>query len=237
MDLNRVSFAALALAGFIGSFGHCMGMCGPLVAMLGVTARRDGSRLPALAHVLYHTSRIAVYGLLGLAAGAAGSLVTLGGDLRTVSGLLSLVLGIVVVVLGVSFVARTGWTGRVLWGGAALTGAMSRAVQRGGMSGVIALGALNGLLPCGLVYSALLAAAAGGGALRGAAAMVVFGAATMPVLIALGLGASRLSAQTRGVLTKLAGVLIIAVGVQLTLRGGAELGLLPHLDWRGLILW
>ena len=237
MGPTGISFGALALAGLIGSFGHCMGMCGPLVAMLGATARRDGSRLPAVAHFLYHTSRIAVYGLLGLAAGAAGSLLTLGGDLSTVSGLLGLALGMGVIALGVSFLARSGWAGRALWGGGALTRAMSQAVRRGGTPGVVALGALNGLLPCGLVYSALLAAVAGGGALRAGAAMLVFGAATIPVLVALGLGAARLGAQIRGVLTKLAGALIIAVGVQLMLRGGAELGVLAHVHWGGLVLW
>jgi uncharacterized protein len=237
VDPTGVSLGALALAGLVGSFGHCMGMCGPLVAMLGVTARRDGSRLPALSHLLYHASRIAVYGLLGLVAGAAGSFVSLGGGLSTVAGLLSIVLGAAVAALGVSFLARTGWAGRALWAGEALTRAMSRAVQRGGASGIATLGALNGLLPCGLVYSALLAAAAGGSAARGGLAMIVFGAATMPVLIALGLGASRLGARTRGVLTTLAGVLIVVVGVQLMLRGGATLGLVPHLHWRTLVLW
>lgn len=237
MDPTGVSFGALALAGLIGSFGHCIGMCGPLVAMLGATARRDGSRLPVRLHLLYHASRISVYGLLGLAAGAAGSLITLGGELSTVAGLLSLILGAGVVMLGVSFLARTGWAGRALWGGDALTRAMSHAVRRGGTSGVVALGAMNGLLPCGLVYSALLAAAAGGGALRAGAAMLVFGAATVPVLVALGLGAARLGTQARGVLTKLAGVLIIAVGIQLMLRGGAELGAFAHMHWGGVVLW
>jgi len=101
----------------------------------------------------------------------------------------------------------------------------------------VALGALNGLLPCGLVYSALLAVAAGGGALRAGAAMLVFGAATIPVLVALGLGAARLGVRARGVLTKIAGVLIIAVGVQLMLRGAAGLGLLDHAQLGGLVLW
>jgi uncharacterized protein len=237
VDPTGVSLGALALAGLVGSFGHCMGMCGPLVTMLGVTARRDGTRPPALAHLLYHTSRIAVYGLLGLAAGAAGSFISLGGSLSTVAGLLSIVLGAAVVVLGVSFLARTGWAGRALWSGDALTKAMSRAVRRGGTLGIAALGALNGLLPCGLVYSALLAAAAGGSAVRGGVAMIVFGAATIPVLIALGLGASRLGVRARGALTALAGVLIIIVGVQLMLRGGAAVGALPHLHWRALVLW
>ena len=99
------------------------------------------------------------------------------------------------------------------------------------------LGALNGLLPCGLVYSALLAVAAGGSALRGGAAMVVFGAATMPVLIALGLGAARLSPYARGLLAKVAGALIIVVGLQLVLRGAADLGVLAHVRWGGFVLW
>ena len=142
-----------------------------------------------------------------------------------------------VLALGVTFVVGNGWAGRALWRGDALTSAMSRAVRRGGKSGVMALGALNGLLPCGLVYSALLAVAAGGSALRGGAAMVVFGAATMPVLIALGLGAARLSPHARGLLTKLAGVLIIVVGLQLVLRGAADLGLLAHVRWGGFVLW
>ena len=237
MDVGGVSLGALVLAGLVGSFGHCTGMCGPLVAMLGVTARRDGSRLPAGDHALYHASRVGVYGLLGLAAGAAGSFVSLGTGLSTTAGYLSMVLGALVVTLGVTSVAGTAWAGRALWRGNALTSAMSRAVQRGGKSGVMTLGALNGLLPCGLVYSALLAVAAGGSALRGGAGMIVFGAATMPVLIALGLGAARLSPHARGLLAKVAGALIIVVGLQLVLRGAADLGLLAHVHRGGFMLW
>jgi sulfite exporter TauE/SafE len=237
VDFNGLSLGALALAGLVGSFGHCVGMCGPLVTILGVTARRDGWRLHLRDHALYHASRVSVYALLGLAAGAVGTFVRLGSGLSTAAGLLSLVLGAMVMVLGVTFVAGTGWAGRALWGGEALTGAMSHAVKRGGVSGVMALGALNGLLPCGLVYSALLAVAAGGSPLGGAVAMIVFGAATIPVLITVGLGASRLGARPRAVLTRVAGALIVLVGAQLALRGAAELSLLPHLQLGGLMLW
>jgi sulfite exporter TauE/SafE len=67
--------------------------------------------------------------------------------------------------------------------------------------------------------------------------MLVFGAATIPVLVALGLGAARLGAPARSFLTTLAGVLIIAVGVQLMLRGAAAVGLLPHVHLGSLVLW
>ena len=237
MDSNGVSLGALALAGLVGSFGHCVGMCGPLVTMLGVSARRRGSRLPVGDHVLYHLSRVSVYALLGLAAGVAGSFVGLGSRLGTAAGIVSLVLGAAIVVLGVTYFSGSGRAGHPLWYGEALAGAMSRAVRRGGAPGVVALGALNGLLPCGLVYSALLAVTAGGSALRGGLGMLVFGAATMPVLITVGLGASRLGARPRAVLTRVAGALIVLVGAQLALRGAAELSLLPHLQLGGLMLW
>jgi sulfite exporter TauE/SafE len=61
-------FGALAL-GIVGS-GHCVAMCGPLVVAFSRTAGRDPRRQTAQA-LLYHTGRIAMYGVLGSAAGQA----------------------------------------------------------------------------------------------------------------------------------------------------------------------
>jgi sulfite exporter TauE/SafE len=48
------------------------------------------------------------------------------------------------------------------------------------------LGIALGFLPCGLVYSALLAAAAGGGILSAVIAMAAFAAGTVPALFVVG---------------------------------------------------
>jgi sulfite exporter TauE/SafE len=102
---------------------------------------------------------------------------------------------------------------------------------------VLALGALNGLLPCGLVYSALLVAASTGSLLMGAAGMAVFGLGTLPALLVMGIGAGALSARVRQAFVRVAGVLIVVVGVQLVLRGLAGWGVLPHLHLGRVMLW
>lgn len=235
MDSFSSLYGALLLSGFLGSLGHCLGMCGPLVTMMGITLKAN--RLsPWPHHLLYHTARIMVYALLGAVAGTIGSLIGLGRGLTSLTGLISLALGVGVILLGLSYL---GWLpfGRLEGGGTWLSRTMSGAIRRGGRQGVVMLGVLNGLLPCGLVYSALLVAASTGGAWPGLAAMFLFGASTIPALLVLGLGAGSLSVRTRQSLVRIAGVLIMIVGLQLALRGTAALGVMPHLKLGAVMLW
>jgi sulfite exporter TauE/SafE len=92
-------------------------------------------------------------------------------------------------------------------------------------------------LPCGLVYSALLVAASTGGPLSGGLGMVSFGIGTLPPLLLVGIGAAAVSVKARQRLTRIAGALIIVVGLQLLLRGMAALGVVPHLHLGRLVLW
>jgi uncharacterized protein len=223
------------IGGLLGSLGHCLGMCGPLNLMVAAQMRK--SDLPALPNFgLYHTARISMYVLLGALVGTIGSLLGLSKQLTTLSGAVSLVLGIAILLLGVGYL---GWLrafpleGASRWWNAAL----SRALKQGGWRGVALLGALNGLLPCGLVYSALLLVASTGTAGRGALGMAFFGLGTFPALLALDFGAGALSVRFRQGMMKLAGALMLLVGLQLVLRGGAALHLWSHLHWGGIALW
>lgn len=76
------------------------------------------------------------------------------------------------------------------------------------------LGLLWGWLPCGLVYSALATALAAGTPQHGAAAMLAFGAGTLPNLLVAGLAATRLRRWTarRGVRVG-AGLIVMALAV------------------------
>ena len=49
-------------AGALGSFGHCIGMCGPLVAAFSLPLGK-GRLLPA--NLLYHLGRVTTYGMIG----------------------------------------------------------------------------------------------------------------------------------------------------------------------------
>jgi sulfite exporter TauE/SafE len=235
MGYNTGVYGALLLSGLLGSLGHCLGMCGPLVLMVGLQLRaRELAAFPH--HLLYHVARVAIYALLGAIVGGIGSLLGLGGQLRGVAGILSLALGLVVVLLGLGYL---GWLplGRLDASVDWLSGAMGHALQRGGSLNVALLGALNGLLPCGLVYSALLVAATAGGPLPGALGMALFGVGTVAPLLVVGVGAAALGARFRQALTRVAGALIVLVGLQLALRGLAALGAVPHLHLGKLMLW
>jgi hypothetical protein len=74
-----------------------------------------------------------------------------------------------------------------------------------------ALGLLLGLLPCGLLYSALLAAVSRGGPLEGALALVAFGLGTAPALLGVSF-ADELLARRRALLDLLSRLFLLAMG-------------------------
>ena len=74
------------------------------------------------------------------------------------------------------------------------------------------LGLLWGWLPCGLVYSLLLAAAVAGGPVRGAATMVAFGLGTVPAMAGLAFIGTRLP-RPGGALARVLGAALVACGL------------------------
>ena len=235
MQTGSGIFGILFLSGFLGSLGHCLGMCGPLVMMLGVQIKQIGG-VNWLLHLLYHTARILVYMVLGAVIGGIGSLLGVGSRINLAAGIASTILGIGVILFGLGYLGwlpfrgldtPSDWFSRLF----------GKALHRGGISSVILLGTLNGLLPCGLVYSALLLSASGGGVLPGLWGMFLFGIGTLPALMIVGLGAGVLSVRFRQRLTQLAGILMLLAGLQLTLRGLAALGAMPHFQIGELIFW
>lgn len=192
--------ATLALAGLVGGFGHCAGMCGPFVLaqttaqLADVPAARMGpfTRIAGALLVPYHLGRIVTYG--GLGAGAALA----AGTLRALPGfawLSATLLGLAALFFLGYGLARLGlpWSGPFAGIGGG-TGGVGRRLGRLaaplfarplGWRG-FALGMSLGFLPCGLVYGALAAAAAGGSAASGALAMAGFGLGTAPALIGVG---------------------------------------------------
>jgi sulfite exporter TauE/SafE len=81
------------------------------------------------------------------------------------------------------------------------------------------LGFLNGLLPCGLVYTALAAATVSGSAAGGFGAMFLFGIGTAPALIILVILKNKMSFRLRQKLKPVSLVLSISIGLLLVVRG------------------
>ena len=199
--------ASLLLLGLVGGFSHCAGMCGPFV--LSQTGRRlaaqplDGpssggasgrmlARLAGIALLPYHLGRSSIYILLG---GIAGGL--LGGTrlLFGHGGLPGYALLLMALVFALQALAhllpRLGLAARLRLGrfdfgsrhAERLAQLLAPLFSNPTGFGGFALGLGLGFLPCGLLYTALLAAGASGSALGGALAMAAFALGTVPALL------------------------------------------------------
>lgn len=201
------------LLGFVGS-AHCAGMCGPLALALPHWGRGQGSFV--LGRLLYNFGRIITYAMMGAVFGLLGQGVALAGLQRWISlGLgLAILLG---VFLSFRFANRVPVTRGVNW----LKAALGKLLQRRAMPAMFGIGLLNGLLPCGLVYVAAAAAIATGDVLSGMRYMIVFGAGTLPMLLAISLLGTKLQFALRFKVQRLIPVSLILVGMLLLLRGMA----------------
>lgn len=164
-------FVAALMLGFVNSL-HCLGMCGPLhVAAM--------SRHNSFVHSLfYHFSRLTIYALLGLLFGSFGFGFYLAGiqqPLSIISGLLI----ILFVLIGMNKVEAILYKPFHFLLGNKLAGAY----QQHPIPKIIMAGAINGLLPCGLVYMALLGSMVLQDVWQGALFMFLFGVGTLPVFI------------------------------------------------------
>jgi len=204
------------MLGLAGSL-HCAGMCGPLLLAL---SKARGNRPHANAgRMLHHLGRLLSYSLLGLAAGGLGRIVALAGFRRGLSIALGLLLVAGVIAARRSLLAAPIGRG-LLW----IKRRMNRFTESSPVLGDLATGALNGLLPCGLVYAAALGAAATGSAAMGAASMAMFGLGTVPMLFAIHFAGNRLPLPARLSIPLVTKAALLLMGTLLILRG-LELGI------------
>ena len=221
-DLLPLLISALIL-GLLGG-GHCLGMCGGLMGALtmAIPAEQRNRRLQLL--LAYNIGRISSYALAGLLVGLAGW--AIGNSpaallLRVLAGILLICMGLYLAGWW-SGLTRIEALGRHLW--RHLQPLTRRLMPVTSVPQALFLGAIWGWLPCGLVYSSLLWAASQGSAINSALLMLVFGLGTVPVLLATGMAAERLTALLRQRGVRIAGgVMVILFGLW-TLPG-------PHQHW------
>lgn len=207
-SLDLLGFLTL---GLLGGFGHCVGMCGPFVLYV---SRRfgtpDASRTTILGHQgLYGLGRVLTYMVMGVAAGGLGRAVDLAGSMlgfQRVAAVLAGGLLILYAVLSLAdllpFLHSTG--------GSLFTRVASLFRERS-PNNAFFTGILLGFLPCGLVYSAIIAAAAQGGAVKGGLGLLLFGIGTVPAMLGLSM-VDELLARHRAVINRLSIAFLLIMG-------------------------
>ena len=207
------------LLGFVGSL-HCAAMCGPLVVAVSAAG---GARVPfATSRLIYHAGRIAIYCVIGLLFGVVGKTLALAGMQRWLS-----ILAGAAILVGLLLSTRLALNTPIARVVLKLKSAFSFLLQRRTLASQLLLGAINGLLPCGLVYIAAAGATATGSPVVGALHMGAFGAGTLPMLLGLGLASSRLRSIALR-FQKTIPICVMLVAMLLLLRGMA-LGI-PYLS-------
>ena len=200
--------------GLAGSL-HCVGMCGPIA--LALPGGRQRARYLA-GRLLYNSGRVCMYALLGAIFGYTGKALIMAGIQQG----LSVAVGVIMLVWLVRYLcpgrlrALDGLIPRLI---APLKIAIGRNLRRHALPAFFMVGFLNGLLPCGLVYLALAAATATGSARDGAVAMVVFGAGTVPAMLAVSLCGPKLQSGIRARFQRLTPVLVAMLALLFLLRG------------------
>lgn len=209
---------AALLIGFLGSM-HCVGMCGPLV--LAMPFGGTGGGMPVSRMISYHSGRLLTYAMLGIAVGL------IGGGLRfffiqqwisIASGVLLLVLYFLPKISGSSLFPSlsAAWNREVV---VRMRKMLRPTDDRSSTRHLFGIGLVNGLLPCGLVYMALIGAVAQPTVWGSALFMAIFGVGTSPALTGVIMANRLVSAGWRSSFSRVIPLFVVIVAALLILRG------------------
>ncbi|NMG59117.1 sulfite exporter TauE/SafE family protein [Geitlerinema sp. P-1104] len=226
----------LTLLGFLGSFGHCVGMCGPLTVAFSLGQQHKG--VPWRFHLLLNLGRVLSYASVGVLLGTVSSTLVAGGQLAGVGSWIRQAIviftGLLLIFLGLRQINPESLPNLPLLHPlkGTLHDRLSRIMnhlsfQNHGAVPLL-LGICWGLIPCGFLYAAQLKAAETGDPLLGGLAMAAFGLGTAPMMMGVGLSVSRLSANRRSQLFRLGGWVTLSIGILTLLRTDAMVDLTGH---------
>lgn len=202
------------LLGLTSNF-HCIGMCGPIAMAIPVKRKNNFTVLSGA--LQYNLGRIITYSILGLLVGSIGLTINTLGFLQW----LSIIAGIGLILIAWRHVFSSFFSARLpqLRIQSFLNAGLGKIIKSKSPFKLLFLGSLNGLLPCGMVYAALLNALLTGEILFSGIAMAAFGIGTLPAMIAVTFMANKITPQWRQRMNKAVPYLLTVVGLLIVLRG------------------
>lgn len=222
-------FIPMLVTGLLTSF-HCVMMCGNMVLSYAIKDANEGPLLRRLTpHFAYHGAKILSYTIVGLLLGSLGSFIS-----AEARSWVSVVAGTYMVLLGLSMTGKF----PVLMHLAprpprffmALVSSLRRRAREeqaendSGIATPVGFGLITGLMPCGPLIAAQVAAAGSGSMATGGLMMLGFGLGTVPLMLGYGAVASYLGSRFKQYMAVAAAVIIIVLGVVMVNRGATALG-------------
>jgi uncharacterized protein len=203
------------IVGLVGS-AHCAGMCGPIALALPLKSDNWFTRVSG--GLIYNIGRIITYMLLGAIFGLLGKGLHMAGFQLWASVVIGILM-ITLVVVPLIFKKMPSLNNVFESYSARLLGGFRNMFRKGGAFSLFGIGLLNGILPCGLVYVAVAGAINTGDVVSAMMYMALFGAGTIPVMLAVSMAGTMISIKLRVFVHKLSPYVIVLLGVLFILRG------------------
>jgi uncharacterized protein len=223
----------ITILGFLGSFGHCFGMCGPLTMAFSLSHQEETRdwRVQLKFHILLNLGRMLSYTLVGAGIGALGSVLIEGGHLAGIGSELrrwiAIITGLMLIWFGLGQL-KPDLLPRIPVLHPLLQGKLHTRLSKEMVNLSLQtrwwtpalLGMTWGLMPCGFLYAAQIKAAETGNLWMSAATMLAFGLGTLPTMLGVGVSASLVSQDKRSQLFRLGAWVTLAIGAITLLRTG-----------------
>jgi sulfite exporter TauE/SafE len=175
--------------GFTVGFGHCIGMCGPLVASFSLNLKEKSILVPQL---LYHLGRITTYAILGGVVAAAGAFTMVAAHIERVQKGVMVFAGTLIVLMEIK--------STIVY------------LPLGLLLGLLPCGPVYTAL-LGAARTGMEAPAIYHGVFAGMGLMTAFGLGTVPALFLVAKLADMGWLKSRDIIYKVGAVLIILVGI------------------------
>ena len=220
--METIDWITVLSVAFLGSIGHCIGMCGGFVVAYSTSkVEKSQGRLSQMtAHLLYNLGRITSYAFIGALFGLLGAAFK---PVPAAHGVLFAFIGLLMILIGLSLMGKGRFLNSVeasFAGSTWFRRQFQRLIASQNPGSFYLLGMLNGFVPCGFVYFFAVTAAGTASPLWGAAVMAVFGIATIPALFSLGFTVGFLQqTKWRTLMVKLASLMVIGYGGLMLYKG------------------
>ena len=229
---SAMGYGMLFVIGLITSV-HCIAMCGGInlsqcVPQDHASTGRSSMVVTLMPAFLYNLGRVISYTMVGFLLGLAGFLIGGSGQVglpTLFQGILKLIAGAFMVVMGINMLGLFPWL-RALT--PRLPGFLTAklGIQKVKAGRPLAVGLLNGLMPCGPLQSMQIVALASGNPFAGALSMLLFSLGTVPLMLGFGSIVAALGKRFTQAVTQVGAVLVAVLGLAMLSQGGSLSGLL-----------
>ena len=200
---------------------HCVGMCGPIALALPFSANSKTKKI--FSGIIYNLGRTLTYVIAGVVFGIAGQGFNMLGFqqwISIISGTIIILFAIIPLMFNASIEARISKYSFVRF----VRNSFQKVFSKGTIGSLFVIGLLNGLLPCGPLYAALVAAIGTGSVVLSALFMLLFGLGTIPMLFVVYMAGGFMNHTIRKKAKGILSITMVILGLLFILRG-ADLGI------------